>query len=102
MIGAMTLIFMPPTSKKMRRHIGLGLSDRPSVHYACTWSKTVRDRTLKFGMWDEYENLEDPYIFSCPSDLRLQSYCPFFYFFNIESLWKLVNKISQEPLEPVS
>ena len=26
-----TLIFMPPTSKKLRGHIGLGLSVRPSV-----------------------------------------------------------------------
>ena len=31
-------------------------SVRPSVSYACTWSRTVRKRILKFGMWDEYEN----------------------------------------------
>ena len=45
-------IFMPPTSKKLRRHIGLGLS----VRYVCTRSRTVRERILNFGMWDEYEN----------------------------------------------
>ena len=30
------------------RHIGLGLSIRLSVHYACIRSRTVRDRILKF------------------------------------------------------
>ena len=53
---------------------------RPSVRYVCTRS---RDRILKFGMWDEYENDEDLYNFSCPSDLSLQSYCPFQGFFSI-------------------
>ena len=33
-------------------YIGLGLS----VRYVCTRSRTVRERILKFGMWDEYEN----------------------------------------------
>ena len=51
----------------LRRHIGLGLSVCPSfcpsVFYTCTRSSTVRDRILKFGMWDEYENEEDPYFF---------------------------------------
>ena len=37
-------------------HIGLGLSVRLSVCYTCTWSRTVRDRILKFGMWDVYKN----------------------------------------------
>ena len=35
-----------------------------SLCYACTLSITVRDRILKFGVWDEYEKLEDPYFFS--------------------------------------
>ena len=51
----MTLI-MPPTSKKLRRHIGLGLFVRPSVRYTCTRSRTARASILKFGMWVEYEN----------------------------------------------
>ena len=49
-----SIIFMPKTSKKFGRHIGLGLSVRPSVRpsvcYTCTRSRTVRDRILKFGM----------------------------------------------------
>ena len=53
-------IIMPPTSKKLMRHISLGLpiclSVRPSVRYTCTRSRTIRDKTLKFGMWVEYEN----------------------------------------------
>ena len=60
-------LVIPPTSKKLRRHIGLGLSVclsvRPSVSYACIRSNTVRDRILKFGMWDEYENEGDLYFF---------------------------------------
>ena len=43
---------------KLRRHIGLGLFVRlpvcASVRFACTWSRNVRDRILKFDMWDEY------------------------------------------------
>ena len=52
-------------------------SVRQSVCYACTLSRTNRDRILKFGMWDEFENQEDPYLFSCSLVLSLQSYCPF-------------------------
>ena len=54
---------MPPTSKKLRGHIGLGPSVvRASVHASsvkvtlCTQSGTVRARILKFGMWFVYEN----------------------------------------------
>ena len=49
----------------------------PPVCYTCTRSRTVRDRILKFGMQDEYENQEDPYFCFGPSHLSLQSYCPF-------------------------
>ena len=48
-----------------------------SVCYAYTVSRTVRDRILKVGMWDKYENKGDLYFFSCTSDLSLQSYCHF-------------------------
>ena len=52
------------------------------------------------------ERLQDHWSsgFSCPSDLSLQSYFPFqsFSFYYIVNLKKLVNKISQEPLEPGS
>ena len=54
---------MPPTSMKLRKHINLGLSICPSIRYTCTRSRTVRDRTLKFGMWVEYDNYGDPYFF---------------------------------------
>ena len=79
--------------------------------YACIRARTVRDRILKFYMWNKYEYLEDLYVFSSfPSDLSLQSNNPFsmfffffffFFFFDfpIVSLWNLVNKIAQEPLE---
>ena len=50
---------MPPTSKKLRGNIGLGLSVDLSVcmcvSYACIPSRTVRDRILKFDMWNKYE-----------------------------------------------
>ena len=89
---------LPPTSKKLRRHIGLGLSVRPSIRYACTRSRTVRDRILKFGMCDEYENKGDPYFLLVHGIIALFRV---FHFHYIVSLWKLVNKISQEPLKPV-
>ena len=40
-------------------------------------------------------------IFSFPSDFSLHSYAPFstFFYFSIMELWKLVDKISGEPLE---
>ena len=53
---------MPPTSKKLRRHIGLGLSVRAWVTLYMR-SRTVRDRILKFDMWNKYEKKEDPYFF---------------------------------------
>ena len=47
---------MSPTSKMLRRHISLGLSICMAVRYTCTRSRILRDRTLNFGMWVEYEN----------------------------------------------
>ena len=32
------------------------------VLYTCTRSRTVRDRNLKLGMWEEDEKLEDLYF----------------------------------------
>ena len=61
---------MPPTSKKLMGHIGLGLCVHacvcPSVMLCmpagvcpsvtlCIWSRTDRDRILKFEMWNKYE-----------------------------------------------
>ena len=53
---------MSPTSKTLRKHIGLGMSVGPSVRACvgawvtlCIRSRTVRDRILKFDMWNKYE-----------------------------------------------
>ena len=51
-------VLVPPTSKKLRRHIGLGLSVRAHVRpwvTFCLRSGTVRDRILKFDMRNKYE-----------------------------------------------
>ena len=50
---------VPPTSKKLRGHIGLGLSICMSVHYACIQSRTIfqtgilaiRDIVNKISGW---------------------------------------------------
>ena len=59
------MIFMPPTSEKLRGHIGLGLSVRPSVisPTVCLsvtlWqlrnSRTPYARILKLHMWHVHE-----------------------------------------------
>ena len=56
-------------------------SVRPSVHYTCTLSRTVRDRTLKFGMWVEYENYGDPYFFFLSIRFVIAELLPFSKFF---------------------
>ena len=45
----------------------------------CVRSRTVRDRILKFNIWNKREKLADLYFFSFLSDLSLQcqSYAPF-------------------------
>ena len=52
-------VFMPPTSKKLKWHIGLGLSVVLSVHpcvcYTCICLRTVRNRILKFYIWNNHE-----------------------------------------------
>ena len=49
-----------PNFGEVEGHISLGLSVllsiRPSLRYACPRSRNIRDKILKFGMWDEYEN----------------------------------------------
>ena len=52
---------IPPTSEKLRGHIGLGLSVRLSIHLSVhnTWqlrnSRTAYARILKFYMWHVHE-----------------------------------------------
>ena len=48
---------MPPTSKKLRVHIGLGLSVCPWCLRLCIQSITVRNRILKFDILNMYEKI---------------------------------------------
>ena len=55
----------------------------------CIRSRMVRDRILKFGMWNCIKNKRTHIFFSFPSDFSLQSYAPFltfFFYFAIISL----------------
>ena len=75
----------------------------------CIWSRTVRDRILKFDIWNKFEKIRGHifiFIFSVGLLFSLQSYVSFstfffffFFFFAMISLWNLVNKISGELLE---
>ena len=56
--GPWKLFFMPQTSKKLRGHIGLGLCVHLCVCLSilfCIWSRKIRDRILKFDIWDVLE-----------------------------------------------
>ena len=46
---------MPPASKKLTGHIGLGLSVRPS--------RTVHARVLKFHIWIHHGKIADTHFF---------------------------------------
>ena len=52
---------MPPTLKKLKGHIVLGLSlhpsERPSVCY------NFQDMVLKFHRWTQHQKITDPYFF---------------------------------------
>ena len=58
------MIFMPPASEKLREHIGLGMSVRPSVRQSdclsvTLWqlrnSRTPYAKILKLHMWHVHE-----------------------------------------------
>ena len=52
------IVFMPPISKKLRRHIGLGLSVHLSVRntfWQLRNSRTPYARILKFYIWHVHE-----------------------------------------------
>ena len=77
-------LIMPPTSKKLRGIVVWACSCIcPCICYACIRSGMVRNRILKFDMWNNYEIYADPYFFSFSSDLLLQSYAPFLTFFRL-------------------
>ena len=75
---------MPPTSKKLREHIGFGLSVRSS--------KTVHAKVLKFHIWIPHGKIIDARFFSCPSYLSFWSYAPL-----KKSERNLMHAISYEP-----
>ena len=60
---------MPPTSKKLRGHIGFGLSVRPSltIFYACHILWTVHAGVLKFRVRIPHGQIADTRFF-CSSD----------------------------------
>ena len=65
--------FMSPTSKKLREHIGFGLS----VHSSVRSSKTVHARVLNFHIiWIPHGKIVDAPFFSCLSCLPFWSYAP--------------------------
>ena len=78
--------FMHPTSKKLQKHIGFGLSVRLCIH-----SKTVYARVLKFYIWIPNGKIADTY-FSCLSYLPFWSYTPL-----KQSEWNLMHAVSYEP-----
>ena len=101
---------MPPTSKKLRRHIGLGLSIRssfPSVHMCVNLAlgqEPVEIGSRILVCWMSMK-IEKTCIFFLSIGFVIADKLPFSYFFlslYIVSLWKFVNKISQDLLEPGS
>ena len=61
---------MPPTLKKLKEHIALGLSVRPSIHYK------FKIRVLKFHRWIPHQKITEPYFFNLDY-LPLWIYSPF-------------------------
>ena len=87
-IWCMNILIMPPTLKKLREHIGFGLSVRPSVRS----SKTVHARVLKFHIWIPHGKIVDARFFL----IRVISLS------GVMPLWKksernLMHAISYEP-----
>ena len=85
-----TELIMPPTSKKLREHIGFGfgLCIRPRIRS----SKTVHARVLKFHLWISHGKIADTRFFSCLSYLPFWSYAPL-----KKTKWNLMHAISFKP-----
>ena len=64
-------VFMPPTSKKLREHIGFGLSVHPSIH-----SRTVHARDLKFHVWIPHGKIFDARFFFLVRVISLSGVMP--------------------------
>ena len=101
---------MPPISKTLGRHIGLGLYVRACVCLCarawgtlCMRSRTVRDKILKLEICGIRMKNKRTRIFFFSVGRFGAELCPFFdvfkFYFAIIRLWDLVNKISGELLE---
>ena len=64
---------MPPTSKKLREHIGFGLSVRACVRS----SKTVHARVLKLHVWIPRGKIADTRFFFLSELFSFLELCPF-------------------------
>ena len=89
---------MPPTSKRFGRHIGLGLSVRLCVTLALG-QEPLKSRNFVCRM---SMKIKRPVFFFHVHRICHCRVIALFILFYIICLWKLVNKISQEPLKPVS
>ena len=69
---------MPINLNKLKGHIALGLSIRPSVRLSFHQLQ-IEDRVLKFHRWIPHQKVTDPNFFFLNLDyLSLWSYAPFF------------------------
>ena len=77
-----------PVRPSVRLYVTLALGQEPlnSRNLVCRMSMKIKR----------------PVFFSLSIGFVIAELLPFSFFFYIISLWKLVNKISQEPLKPVS
>ena len=93
----MSLLFMPPTLKKLEGHIAFSLSVCLCVCVCVDASvnfSMVHVRDLKFHVCILHEKKVDPYFFSCPS------YAPFWSYVPLKTKFEnLVCKISQNVFE---
>ena len=64
---------MPPTSKKLREHIGFGLS----LHLSGRSSKTVHARVLKFDIWIPHGKIVNTRFFFLSELSPFLELCPF-------------------------
>ena len=70
-------LIMPPTLKKLKGHLGFGLSLCPfkSLFDACYILWTVHARVLKFHLWFPHGKIADTHFFLVLS--HLLEWCPF-------------------------
>ena len=115
LLGIAEQFIMPPTSKKLRRHIGLALSIcpsvcpsvRPSVRLSVTLAPgqkplEIGSLNLVCGWSMKIKETRNFFLVHRICHYSVIALFKVFHFHYIVSLWKLVNKISQEPLEPGS